>query len=250
MTPGAIKKIAGKFLTTEICERFTAQAGLQHQFKPLLATRNFTSLTDFWDCCIDKVGCDKSVLFLEFGVWEGRSIKYFSSHFQNQDSRLIGCDSFEGLPERWATLQEKTFSTGGKIPQTNDSRVTFVKGWFQNTLDQTIQRARELCPKPGQVLIHFDADLYSSTLFLLSRLYNEFDHYFFIFDEFIGHESRALLNFQEAFGVEVDFYCRCGGDFPQQVFGRLDNMKGKYQPGAGQVECQPIENSNGKNSRV
>ena len=69
------------------------------------------------------------------------------------------------------------------------------------------------------------------SLFLLSKLHNEFDHYFFIFDEFCGHETRALLNFQQAYGANVEYFCcRCSGYFPEQVFGRLDNMKGKYQP--------------------
>jgi hypothetical protein len=240
MTPGPIKKFAGKFLSTEICERFTAQAGLQHQFKPLLDTPNIPGLEDFWDLCISNIGREKNVTFLEFGVWEGRSMKFFSSHWPNVNSRFIGSDSFEGLPERWATLNEKTFSTGGRTPQISDPRVTFVKGWFQNTFDDAIKLARRQNPNPDEVLIHFDADLYSSTLYLLSRLYNEFDQYYFIFDEFIGHESRALLNFQEAFGVNVEFYSHCGGDFPQQVFGRLNNMKGKYQPDAGQISSKPI----------
>jgi hypothetical protein len=234
MTPGFIKKFAGTFLTTEFYERFSAQAGLHHQFKPLLLTPAVKGLEDLWDFCINKIGREKNVLFLEFGVWQGNSIRYFSKHLPNPDSRFIGCDSFEGLPERWATLTEKTFSTGGKPPQIDDARVTFVKGWFQNTFDQTIKLARQQNPHADKVLIHFDADLYSSTLFLLSRLHNEFEDYFFVFDEFIGHESRALLNFQEAYGADVEFYCRCGGDF-QRVFGKLNNMKGKYQPGAGQI---------------
>jgi hypothetical protein len=240
MTPGPIKKFAGKFLSTELCERFTAQAALQHQFKSLFNTPDCEGLTDFWDICINNVGREKNVLFLEFGVWEGKSINYFSTHLPNMSSRFIGCDSFEGLPERWATLREKTFSTNGRIPQTNDKRVTFVKGWFQNSFDHTMKLAHQLNSNADEVLVHFDADLYSSTLFLLSRLYNEFDRYFFIFDEFVGHESRALLNFQEAYGVNVEFYCRSGCDFPQKVFGSLDNMKGKYQPGAGQIGWKPI----------
>jgi hypothetical protein len=250
MTPGSIKKIAGMFLSTEICERITAHAALQHQFKPLLVTHNFKELTDIWDCCINSVGCNKNVLFLEFGVYAGHSIKYFSTRFPNVDSRFIGCDSFEGLPERWGIVKEKTFSTDGRIPQTNDTRVTFIKGWFQNSFDHTIKLAHLLSPNPDEVLIHFDADLYSSTLFLLSRLHNEFDHYFFIFDEFIGHESRALLNFQQAYGVNVEFHCHCGGALPQQVFGRLNNMKGKYQPGAGQIDWKPIGNHYQATARV
>ena len=46
--------------------------------------------------------------------------------------------------------------------------------------------ARKMVPNPDAILIHFDADLYSSTLFLLCQLYREFDRYYFIFDEFTG----------------------------------------------------------------
>jgi hypothetical protein len=44
-----------------------------------------------------------------------------------------------------------------------------------------------------------------------------------------------LLNFQQAYGVDLEFYGHCNGALPEQVFGRLNNMKGKYRPGAGQI---------------
>jgi hypothetical protein len=217
-------------LSTDICDKFTAHAALQHQFKSLLLTQNFKRREDIWDFSIQKVGRGRRLLFLEFGVWQGYSMNYFATRFTNMECRFIGSDSFEGLPENWGSMAKKTFSTGGSIPQTNDTRVTFVKGWFQNSFDHTVRLAHELIPNPDEVLIHFDADIYSSTLFLLSRLYTEFDRYFFIFDEFVGHESRALLNFQQAYGAKVEFYARCGGNFPGQVLGELNNMKGKYEP--------------------
>jgi len=226
----SLKEFAGKVLSTEICEKFCAQAALQHQYRSLLATQEYEKKEDLWDFAINKCGAEKRLLFLEFGVWRGYSMSYFSKGFRNGDSRFIGCDSFEGLPEKWGSSPVRTFTTDGNIPRTNDTRVTFVKGWFQNTFDHTIKLAREMVPLPEELLIHFDADIYSSTLFLLSRLYNEFERYYFIFDEFTGHETRALLNFQQAYGVNVEFFCHRNEVFPQQVFGRLDNMKGKYQP--------------------
>jgi hypothetical protein len=235
MTPYLIKKVAGKLLSTDICERLAGHAGLQHQLKSVLATPNIKGVPEFWDFCIDNIGPGKKVLVLEFGVWEGRSIGHFSTRFAHADSRFIGCDSFEGLPEDWGSCKGRTFSTGGKMPQINDPRVTFVKGWFQNSFDNAIQLSRRLIPNPDEVLVHFDADLYSSTLYLLSRLHLEFDQYFFIFDEFVWGESRALLNFQQAYGVDLEFYGHCNGALPEQVFGRLNNMKGKYRPGAGQI---------------
>jgi hypothetical protein len=242
MTPTPIKKLASKLLTTEVCERVMSQTSLQHELKCLLDAENIHGLHDFWDACINHVGRGKRVLLFEFGVWEGKSIRYFSQGFNNPDSRFIGCDSFEGLPERWGTLGEKTFSTNGKMPQIDDARVHFVKGWFQNTLESALDKGRQLLPNPDEILIHFDADLYSSTLFLLSQLHDEFDHYYFIFDEFVGHESRALLNFQQDYGADLEFYCHTGGEIPGQVFGRVQNKKGKFEPGAAQMVSRPLIN--------
>ena len=42
---------------------------------------------------------DKVVLYLEFGVFEGNSIRYWSKLLKNPGSMLHGFDSFEGLPE-------------------------------------------------------------------------------------------------------------------------------------------------------
>lgn len=215
---------------TDLCDKVTACAALQNQFKSVFATHDSSTREGLWDFAVARIGREKSLLLLEFGVWEGYSIKYFSGRFTNAASRFVGCDSFEGLPERWGTLHEKAFSTDGTLPQINDPRVTFVKGWFQNTFDQTIKLACELAPNPEAILIHFDADIYSSTLYLLSRLHEEFESYYFIFDEFMGHETRALLNFQQAYGADIEFYGRCAGASPFQVFGRIKNKKGKYQP--------------------
>lgn len=230
MMPNTVKTICGKLATTDLCDKLTACAALQHQFKGIFATENLQTREELWDFAIAKIGKEKKVLFMEFGVWEGYSIKYFSTRLANAGSRFIGCDSFEGLPEKWGTIDREVFSTGGNIPQIKDSRVSFVKGWFQNTFDQAVKVGRELAPGCEEVLIHFDADIYSSSLFLLSRLHQEFDSYYFIFDEFMGHETRALLNFQQAYGAKVQFYGRCRDDAPIQVFGRLENNRGKYHP--------------------
>ena len=39
---------------------------------------------------------DQPILYLEFGVWQGRSIRYWSERLRNPDSRFHGFDSFEG----------------------------------------------------------------------------------------------------------------------------------------------------------
>jgi len=40
-------------------------------------------------------------LYLEFGVFEGRSIRWWSEHLRQSGAQFIGFDSFEGLPADW-----------------------------------------------------------------------------------------------------------------------------------------------------
>jgi O-methyltransferase len=111
----------------------------------------------------------KEVLYLEFGVWTGDSMRQWSALLRNSASRLHGFDSFQGLPEEWDhhggyTLGKAHFSTQGKTPQIQDSRVKFFKGWFEETLP-----TYEFIESPILV-IFMDADLYSSTSFVLKTL--------------------------------------------------------------------------------
>jgi O-methyltransferase len=110
---------------------------------------------------------ERAIDFLEFGVFEGASIGQWSALNQNPGSRFFGFDSFEGLPEDWHSgKRQGAFSTGGKLPQIADSRVSFVAGWFQHSLRGFMASYRP----QNQVLIHVDCDLYSSTLYCLTTL--------------------------------------------------------------------------------
>jgi Methyltransferase domain len=95
-------------------------------------------------------------LYLEFGVFEGRSMRWWSQHLRHSDARLVGFDSFEGLPEDWRPgLGRGHFAAGG-LPDIPDERVSFVKGWF----DQTLPSFR--LPEHDQLIVNVDCDLYSS----------------------------------------------------------------------------------------
>ena len=232
MFQDTLKRLAGNVLPTALCEKFTAHATLRHEFRSLGDAPCHVEREDLWDFAIQKVGPEKCLLMVEFGVWQGYSINYFSTRFTNPESRFLGCDSFEGLPENWGPMAAGGFSTAGRMPDTKDPRIQFVKGWFQNTFDDTIHLARKTVPNPDAILIHFDADLYSSTLFLLCQLYNEIDRYYFIFDEFTGDETRALFNFQQAYGSKVEFLSfrnHVSSTLPAQVFGILDNRMSSYR---------------------
>jgi hypothetical protein len=102
----------------------------------------------------------------------------------------------------------------------------FVKGWFNQTLVpflSTEQALRDsIVAGTRTLLVHFDADLFSSTIYVLAVLRFWFDQYYFVFDEFIGDESRALSEASRAFGLEPEFYGHTlAGGYPLQVTGML-----------------------------
>jgi len=95
-------------------------------------------------------------LYLEFGVYEGRSMRWWSEHLHQPGARLIGFDSFEGLPADWRPgLGRGHFSTD-RTPEIADERVSFVTGWFDDTLPAFV------IPEHDQLIVNVDCDLYFS----------------------------------------------------------------------------------------
>lgn len=142
---------------------------------------------------IAKDVADKRVLYLEFGVFEGRATRYWSKLLPHPESHLHGFDSFAGLPESWGGTDRGKgyFSTNGAIPQIDDVRVKFFKGWFQDTLPTY------KAPPHDVLIINLDADLYSSTAYVLSQLHNLIVSGTYIyFDEF-NHRFDELRAFDE-----------------------------------------------------
>ncbi len=136
---------------------------------------------------------DKQVLYLEFGVYQGETIRYWSRTLKNPQSLLHGFDSFEGLPENWnAKIEKSHFSVDGKIPVIDDKRVSFFKGWFEDTLPKyDVQNCKVL-------FVNIDADLYSSTKTVLHSLKNHMSRGTYLyFDEFCdrAHELKAFDEF-------------------------------------------------------
>ena len=137
-----------------------------------------------------------SIHYLEFGCYKGASIKTWARINSRPESRFFGFDSFEGLPEPWQPDTPKgTFSTGGTLPQCEDPRIRFVKGWFQETLAPFL---RDFVPA-SRLVVHLDADLYSSTLYVLITL-NPGPGSVLIFDEFsdFTNEFRAFEDYLAA----------------------------------------------------
>jgi hypothetical protein len=117
----------------------------------------------------------------------------------NKDNIFIGFDTFFGLLNNWQSAKKGMFSTDGNIPETKDKRISFVKEIFQKTFDNSV------IDKNIKTIIHFDSDLYSSTLFLLFKLHDIFDEYYFIFDELEGEELRALKDYLKVYNVNIKF---------------------------------------------
>jgi hypothetical protein len=144
----------------------------------------------------DLVGrevANRDVLYMEFGVYQGNAIRYWSKLLSHPASKLHGFDSFEGLPEEWTSAAGRGhFSTNGLIPTVDDPRVTFFKGWF----DQSLPAYQ--VPDHEVLVLNFDADLYSSTKCALDRMSTYIvPGTYLYFDEFsdLQHEFRAFVEF-------------------------------------------------------
>lgn len=146
---------------------------------------------DVWQAILSHVR-DKRVLYLEFGVGYGDSIRFWSRELVHAESMLHGFDSFEGLPEGAGPWKKGQFGAGGSAPAVVDSRVAFFKGWFDQTLPSYS------LPDHDVLVINMDADLYSSTIFVLRHIRDHIKKGSFIyFDEMnhVEHEFRAFREF-------------------------------------------------------
>ena len=147
---------------------------------------------------------NQRVLYLEFGVYEGASIRYWASRLRHQETRLHGFDSFEGLPETWGPFAKGHFTTNGRPPDLADGRVTFFKGWFDEVLPHYEPPAHDV------LVMVMDADLYSSTLFVLRHMRRYIRPGTFIyFDEMnhTEHEPKALDEFMKETLLRFKLVC-------------------------------------------
>jgi hypothetical protein len=160
---------------------------------------------------------DTPIEYLEFGVYNGDSLRAWCSLNSHPGSRFFGFDSFEGLPEDWtAGKPAGTFKTA--LPSIEDGRCKLVKGLFQDSLYSFLDGFHPT----GRLIVNIDCDLYSSALFCLTAL----DRWLapgsvLMFDEFddLENEFSAFSDWSRA------FYKKCDGlsctRFYQQVALRI-----------------------------
>lgn len=140
---------------------------------------------------------EENDLWLEFGVFGGKSINGISSH---TIGKVYGFDSFQGLPENWRPgFNKGMFDRKNVLPKVN-SNVELVVGWFNETLPAFLKQHKDSKVR----LLHIDCDLYSSTkqVFELLIPFMTKDTVI-VFDELVNYagydgpkgELRALYEF-------------------------------------------------------
>jgi len=158
---------------------------------------------DLYTYLVDKENITANIDYLEFGVSKGYSFRWWAEHIKDSGSRFFGFDTFSGLPEDWGPFKKGAMSNGNVPPEMNDARCKFYQGLFQQTLFDFI---KTYVPGSRRV-IHMDADLYSSTLFVLtsfSQFIKKGD--ILIFDEFNVplHEFKAFKEWTESFYIDYE----------------------------------------------
>ncbi len=152
---------------------------------------------------IDKENITADIDYLEFGVSKGYSFRWWSEQIKDANSRFYGFDTFSGLPEDWGPFKKGAMSNGNVPPELNDERCKFYQGLFQQTLQPFLATYQ---PNRRRI-IHMDADLYSSTLFVLTTIspYLRKDDIIF-FDEFNvpRHEFKAFMDWTSSFYIEYE----------------------------------------------
>ena len=121
----------------------------------------------------EAMDCDGAASTMaEFGVWKGSSLRDIAMRAPRH--RVIGFDSFFGLPIPWVTGGKNHpaghFTTGGSIPSAMPPNVSFVVGEFCKTLPFLEQNL--LPGRPCFALVHIDSDLYESCVEVLRFVTN------------------------------------------------------------------------------
>ena len=143
------------------------------------------------------------VNYLEFGVAEGQSFKWFIQKNAHPESRFFGFDTFTGLPEDFGVYKKGMFNSNLAVPFIDDKRAAFYQGLFQQTLPGFLAGFDNSKRK----IVMMDADLFSATLYVLTSLspyLKKGDIVFF--DEFAvpTHEFKAYSEFIQSYYLQME----------------------------------------------
>lgn len=178
----------------------------------------FSKRSEIYRYVVSQLVGDNPIDLLEFGVASGNSLRYFAKANQHPDSRFVGFDSFEGLPADWRSgwgkIRQGSYSNKGIPPRIDDHRVSFVIGLYQDTLSDYFRNFSH----DNQLVIHIDCDLYSSALYIFTKL-DEFRSSgpFIIMDDFSSplHVFRAFDDYVSAYSVKFQYMAAAGKYYDQ-----------------------------------
>ena len=162
---------------------------------------NYNNRYNLHKYIIENEIANQPIDYLEFGVSKGESFRWWIEHIKDENSSFYGFDTFTGLPEDWGKFKKGDMSNGNEPPKIDDSRHQFFQGLFQKTLYPFLDTYKVGKRK----VIHLDADLYSSTLFLLTSIspyLRKGD--ILLFDEFNVplHEFKAFTEWKDSFYID------------------------------------------------
>jgi predicted O-methyltransferase YrrM len=141
-------------------------------------------------------------LALEFGVASGTTLKLIAEAL-SEELRVVGFDTFEGLPEVWRTDFPAGEFAQETIPDVPGAEL--VAGLFEDTLPGFLAGCDDAVG-----FLHLDADLYSSTKTVLDLIgdrlrpgavvvFDEFfnfpgwqEHEYLAWSEFVGSSGRSF----------------------------------------------------------
>tara|TARA_Y100000310_G_C20535406_1_gene740595 strand:+ start:253 stop:918 length:666 start_codon:yes stop_codon:yes gene_type:complete len=196
------KEFAIKFYPKyiDLFERLNNNVLFHKTIKSVQCKQIYGDYNDYLNTFIKNEISDRPIDYLEFGVYGGRRIKQWIELNKHPDSRFFGFDTFTGLPEEFQKNHPKgKFNVNGQLPVINDKRVKFIKGLFQETLDNFLKQFTK--NTDSILVIHLDADLYSSTLYCLTKLDHLLRDSFVMFDEFgdLQHEFAAFYDYTHSY---------------------------------------------------
>jgi hypothetical protein len=159
----------------------------------------------WWDISIQKM--KTKGICLEFGVYKGESLKYFSKNVPSK--KWYGFDSFLGLQEDWkgGYFIKGYFDLKGEVPAF-DKNVKIIKGWFKDTLPIFFKKNKNLIS-----FIHIDCDTYESTKDIFDSIKKERlqKGCIILFDEYLGyinwnnHEFKAWQEYVKKNNIKYKY---------------------------------------------
>ncbi len=218
-----LKKILSN-VSINTLNKLTVNSLINNHYKRVLKIKSYNTRDDYLLSISRELDQLDNLIILEFGVYKGESLKIFSKNISDPNAKFYGFDTFTGLPEKWIDLDKGHFTTSGITPSIKDTRISYEVGLFNKTLPKFLERLKIESKLNSNFFIHFDADLFSSTLFVLNELKYYISEYYFSFDEFPSDEIRALYAYELSNNCQIEFLMKQKKNLSipvSRVFGKI-----------------------------